>query len=140
MNYDRIKNIFVDLYEELCETFDDFESDFNETIGNNRSIQKPNFYPERNDVVSYFEKITESEEAVENFIREILAPSVRARSRFDVSSSYHYIIAKETMTSHILVGRDPAVNYNAFIKKLAIEFKLYKKDIHDLIRAENNIE
>ena len=139
MNYDRIKNIFVDLYEELCETFDDFESDFNEAIGN-RAVPEPNFYPERNDVVSYFEKITEYKEAAENFIREILAPSVRARSRFDVSSSYHYIIAKETMTSHIIVGRDPAINYNAFIKKLALEFKLYKKDIHDLIRVENNVE
>jgi hypothetical protein len=139
MNYDRIKNIFVDLYEELCETFDDFESDFNEAIGS-RTTREPNFYPERNDVVSYFEKITESREAAENFISEILAPSVRARSRFDVSSSYHYIIAKETMTSHILVGRDPVVNYNAFVKKLATEFKLYKKDIHELIRAENNVE
>jgi hypothetical protein len=139
MNYSRIKNIFVDLYEELCETFDDFESDFSEAIGN-RALQESSLYPERTDVVCYFEKITESQEAAENFIREILAPSVRARSRFDVSSSYHYIIAKETMTNHILVGRDPAVNYNAFIKKLAIEFKLYKKDIHDLIRAENNVE
>ncbi len=139
MNYDRIKNIFVDLYEELCETFDDFESDFNKAIGN-REVQAPNFYPERNDVVGYFEKITGSKEAAENFISEILAPSVRARNRFDVSSSYHYVVARETMTSLVLVGRDTNVNYNAFIKKLATEFKLYKKDIHDLIRAENNAE
>jgi hypothetical protein len=44
------------------------------------------------------------------------------------------------MTSLVIVGRDTAVNYNAFVKKLATEFKLYKKDIHDLIKTENNAE
>jgi hypothetical protein len=139
MNYSRIKNIFVDLYDELCETFDDFEADFSEVIGN-RALQESSLYPERTDVVCYFEKITESQEAAENFIIELLAPAVRARNRFDVSSSYHTVIARETMTSLVIVGRDPAVNYNAFVKKLATGFKLYKKDIHDLIRAENDIE
>jgi hypothetical protein len=140
MNYDRIKSIFIDLYEELCDTFDDFESDFNEATCREQIIQEPNFYPERTDVVSYFEKITESKDAAEEFIKELLAPAVKARNRFDVSSSYHYIIAKETLTSHIIVGRDPTVNYNAFIKKLATDFKLYKKDVHELIRETNNIE
>lgn len=134
MNYDRIKNIFIDLYEELCDTFDDFESDFNETIGRIQVSKETCLYPERNDVANYFEKITESKETVEDFIKELLAPSVKARNRFDVSSSYHYIIAKETLTSHIIIGRDSTVNYNAFIKKLATEFKLSKKDIHELIR------
>lgn len=138
MNYSRIKNIFVDLYEELCETFDDFESDFNEAIGRDNTTQENKIYPEQSDVVSYFEKITESREAAETFIIELLAPSVKARNRFDVSSSYHYIIARETMTSQVLVGRDLTINYNAFVKKLATEFKFYKKDIHDLIKAENN--
>ena len=140
MNYDRIKSIFIDLYEELCDTFDDFESDFNEATGRERISHETNFYPERNDVVSYFEKITESREIAEAFIKELLAPSVKARNRFDVSSSYHYIIAKETLTSHIIVGRDSTVNYNAFIKKLASDFKLYKKDVHELIRETNNID
>lgn len=140
MNYDRIKSIFIDLYEELCDTFDNFESDFNEATGREQTQQETGLYPERTDVISYFEKITETKEAAEDFIRELLAPSVKARNRFDVSSSYHYIIAKETLTSHIIVGRDPAVNYNAFIKKLAINFKFYKKDVHDLIRETNSIE
>jgi hypothetical protein len=140
MNYDRIKNIFIDLYEELCDTFDNFESDFNEAIGREQILRETNFYPERADVVSYFEKITESRESAEDFIKELLAPSVKARNRFDVSSSYHYIIAKETLTSHIIIGRDSAVNYNAFIKKLVADFKLYKKDVHELIRETNNIE
>ena len=139
MNYDKIKNIFIDLYEELCDTFDDFESDFNEATGREQAQHETNLYPERNDVVSYFEKITESREMAEAFIKELLAPSVKARNRFDVSSSYHYIIAKETLTSHIIVGRDSTVNYNAFIKKLTVDFKLYKKDVHDLIRETNNI-
>lgn len=139
MNYSRIKNIFVDLYEELCETFDDFESDFAEAVGI-RVASESNLYPEQNDILGYFEKITESREAAETFIIELLAPSVKARNRFDVSSSYHYVVARETMTSLVLVGRDANVNYNAFVKKLATEFKLYKKDIHDLIRAENNAE
>lgn len=139
MNYSRIKNIFVDLYEELCETFDDFESDFNEAVGN-RILPESNLYPEQSDVLEYFEKITESREAAENFIIELLVPAVKARNRFDVSTSYHTVIAKETLTSLVIVGRDVNVNYNAFVKKLATEFKLYKKDIHDLIRAEANEE
>jgi len=140
MNYDKIKNIFIDLYEELCDTFDNFESDFNEATGREQILQETKLYPERTDVVSYFEKITESREAAEDFIKELLAPSVRARNRFDVSSSYHYIVAKETLTSHIVVGRDSTVNYNAFIKKVAADFKLYKKDVHELIRETNNVE
>jgi hypothetical protein len=40
MNYDRIKNIFIDLYEELCDTFDAFESDFNEAIGREQNYRK----------------------------------------------------------------------------------------------------
>lgn len=139
MNYSRIKNIFVDLYEELCETFDDFESDFTAAVGI-RVTSESNLYPEQSDILSYFEKITESREAAETFICEHLAPSVKARNRFDVSSSYHYVVARETMTSLVLVGRDTNVNYNAFVKKLATEFKLYKKDIHDLIRSENETE
>lgn len=140
MNYDRIKNIFIDLYEELCDTFDDFESDFNEAAGRERIPYETSLYPERNDVIRYFENITGSREAAEEFIKKLLAPSVKARNKFDVSSSYHYIIAKETLTSHIIVGRDSTVNYNAFIKKLAADFKLYKKDVHELIRETNNIE
>jgi len=140
MNYDRIKSIFIDLYEELCDTFDDFESDFNEATGHEQILHETQLYPEQNDVVSYFEKITESRETAEAFIKELLAPAVKARNRFDVSSSYHYIIAKETLTSHIIVGRDSTVNYNAFIKKLTSDFKLYKKDLHELIRETNNVE
>jgi hypothetical protein len=140
MNYDRIKNIFIDLYEELCDTFDAFESDFNEAIGREQKLQERTLYPEQSDVVSYFEKITASKEAAENFIKELLAPAVKARNKYDVSSSYHYLIAKETMASHIIVGKDPAVNYNTFIKKLATDFKLYKKDVHELIRETNNIK
>jgi hypothetical protein len=138
VNYDRIKDIFVNLYEELCDTFDAFESDFSEVIGQ-EVIYQSKLYPEQNDVIKYFEKITETREAAECFIRELLAPAVKARNKFDVSSSYHYLIAKETLASHIIVGKDSAVNYNAFIKKLTTEFKLYKKDVHELIKETNNI-
>jgi hypothetical protein len=140
MNYDRIKTIFIDLYEELCDTFDNFEFDFYEATEHEQISQKNTLYPEQSDVVSYFEKITASKEAAEDFIKELLAPAVKARNKFDVSSSYHYLIAKETMASHLIVGKDPAVNYNAFRKKLTTNFKLYKKDIHELIRETNNIK
>lgn len=139
MNYDRIKTIFIDLYEELCDTFDNFETDFNEAIGQ-EVITQNKLYPEQNDVIEYFEKITETREVTEEFIRNLLAPAVKGRNKFDVSSSYHYLLAKETLASHILIGRDSRVNYNAFIKKLTTEFKFYKKDIHELIKETNNME
>lgn len=137
MNYDRIKNIFVDLYEELSETFDNFESDFAEAVGK-RVVQKPNIVIIRDghdEIVEYFEKITQSKEAVESFIKEQLAPAVNARQRFDVSSSYHYIVAKETRNSNIEVGRNIQANYAAFKRKLRTEFKLSQTDIHNLIRS-----
>lgn len=138
MNYDRIKNIFIDLYEELSETFDNFETDFAEAIG--KSIaQKPNIVIVRNEhqdeIIEYFEKITQSREIVESFIKEQLTPAVKARQRFDVSSSYHYIVAKETRNSNIEVGRTIQANYAAFKRKLKISFGMSQSDIHELIRS-----
>lgn len=136
MNYDRIKNIFIDLYEELCETFDDFESDFNDAVGRQQATQKQNAYPEHDDFIKYFEKITASREAAESFIKK-LAPSVKARQRFDVSSSYHYLVAKDTRSSNIEIGRNIAVNYAAFKRKLVSAYGITQKDIHALIKAVN---
>lgn len=130
MNYDRIKNIFVDLYKELCDTFDDFESDFAELVG-----QPIPVYDESTKIVKYFLEITQSLETVESFIKEQLAPAVKARQKFDVSSSYHYIIAKETRTSNIEVGRNSKANYAAFKRTLLGTFGLTQKDIHELIRT-----
>lgn len=138
MNYDRIKNIFIDLYEELNETFDNFESDFAEAIGKS-APQKPNIVIIRNDhqdeIVEYFEKITQSREVVESFIKEQLAPAVKARQRFDVGSSYHQIVANETRNSNIEVGRTIQANYAAFKRKLRTEFKISQSDLHELIRS-----
>jgi hypothetical protein len=137
MNYDRIKNIFIDLYTELSETFDNFESDFAEAV-NKPMPQKPNIVIIRDthdEIVEYFEKITQSREVVESFIKEKLAPAVKARQKFDVSSSYHYIVAKETRNSNIEVGRASQANYAAFKRKLRVEFKISQTDIHDLIRS-----
>ena len=138
MNYDRIKNIFIDLYEELSETFDNFESDFAEAIGK-PVPQKPNIVIIRNDhqdeIVEYFEKITQSREVVESFIKEQLAPAVKARQRFDVGSSYHQIVANETRNSNIEVGRTIQANYAAFKRKLRTDFKISQSDLHELIRS-----
>ena len=137
MNYDRIKNIFIDLYRELSETFDNFEADFSEAV--DRPVpQKPNIVIIReghDEIIEYFEKITQSRETVESFIKEQLAPAVKARQRFDVSSSYHYIIAKETRNSNIEVDRTVQANYAAFKRKLRTDFKMSQTDIHELIRS-----
>ena len=74
MNYDRIKNILIDLYKELNETFDNFEADFAEAIGK-QIPAKPTiiFMREGHDeIVEYFEKITQSKETVETFVKELL--------------------------------------------------------------------
>lgn len=137
MNYNRIKNIFVDLYTELSETFDNFESDFAEAI-NQPVPQKQNImiiHDTHEEIIEYFEQITKSQEAAESFIKEQLAPAVKARQKFDVSSSYHYVVAKETRNSNIEVGRMPQANYAAFKRKLRTEFKMSQTAIHDLIRA-----
>ena len=137
MNYDRIKNIFVDLYEELSETFDNFESDFAEAVGK-RAVQKPNIVIIRDghdEIVEYFEKITQSKEEVESFIKDKLAPAVKARQRFDVGSSYHQIVTNETRNSNIEVGRTIQANYAAFKRKLRAEFKISQADLHELIRS-----
>lgn len=138
MNYNRIKNIMIDLYKELSETFDTFESDFTEAI-NLQIASKPSIIIIRGsheEIVEYFEKITQSREAVESFIKEQLAPAVKARHKFDVSSSYHYVVAKETSNSNIEVGRNIQANYAAFKKKLNDSFDITRKDLHELIRTE----
>lgn len=138
MNYERIKNIIVDLYKELNETFDAFESDFAEAI-NRQIVQKPKIIIIREgheEIVEYFEKITQSREAVESFIKEQLAPAVKTRHKFDVSSSYHHVVAKETSNSNIEVGRNTQANYAAFKKKLNSSFNITRKDLHELIRTE----
>lgn len=138
MNYDRIKNIFIDLYNELNETFDNFELDFAEAIGKS-APQKPNIVIIRNDhqdeIIEYFEKITQSREVVESFIKDQLAPAVKARQRFDVGSSYHQIVANETRNSNIEVGRTIQANYAAFKRKLRTDFKISQADLHGLIRS-----
>ena len=137
MNYERIKNILIDLYKELSETFDSFETDFAESI--NQSIaQKPTIIIVRDghdEIVEYFEKITQSKEAVETFIKEQLAPAVKARHKFDVSSSYHYVVAKETGNSVIEVGRNIQANYATFKRKISTSFGIAQKDLHELVRA-----
>lgn len=141
MNYNRVKFLFIELYKELCETFDDFESDFASATGR-LPIQKESGsivmtpQEEIDEVTEYFEKITQSREAVESFIKK-LAPSVKARQRFDVSSSYHYLVAKETRSGNIEIGRNVAVNYAAFKRKLASVYGMTQKDIHTLIKAVN---
>jgi hypothetical protein len=141
MNYNRVKFLFIELYKELCETFDDFEADFATAI-RPASVQKEPCLvviasqEESDKVTEYFEKITQSREAVESFIKK-LAPSVKARQRFDVSSSYHYLVAKETRSGNIEIGRNTAVNYAAFKRKLASAYGMTQKDIHALIKAVN---
>ena len=131
MNYDRIKSIFIELYDELCETFDTFESDFKDAIGQEQPLQvvetSNGQYQDTAVKLEYFEKITESKATVEKFIKESLAPLANARSRFDISNSYHQVIARETATSVIKVSRDPAVNYTAFKRRLAMKFNIYRK-------------
>lgn len=131
MNYDRIKNIFVDLYRELCETFDDFADDFSELI----ELPPVPVYNESTKIAEYFLTITQSAEAIEKFIQEQLAPAVKARQKFDVSSSYHYVVAKATRTSILDAGRSSKANYAAFKLALLSDFGLTQRDIHDLIRA-----
>ena len=138
MNYDRVKYLFIELYKEFGKTFDNFESDFANTI-NKQIIQKPKIiivHDTYDEIVNYFEKITHSREAVECFIKK-LAPSVKARQRFDVSSSYHYLVAKETKTSNIEIGRNAEANYAAFKRKLLATYQITQKDIHALIKAAN---
>ena len=142
MNYDRIKSIFIALYDELCETFDTFELDFKTAIGQEQleHITNTSEGPEQDAIakLTYFEKITESKETAEKFIKEVLAPLANTRSRFDLSNSYHQVVARETATSVIKVSRDPAVNYTAFKRKLAMNFRVYKKDILNLVKNLNN--
>ena len=136
MNYNRIKNIFIDLYKELSETFSNFEADFAEAIGKDitKKINITILRDSHEEIIEYFEKITQSRETIESFIKEQLAPAVKARQRFDVSSSYHYVVAKETKNSNIEVGRTIQANYAAFKRKLRTEFKISQADLHELIR------
>jgi hypothetical protein len=140
MNYDRIRDIFIDLYKELSETFDNFEVDFADAIDKPVPSKPTIIYVRESneEIIEYFEKITQSKETAETFIKEQLAPAVQTRQRFDVSSSYHHVIARETKSNNVEVGRTLQANYTAFKIKLKTAFGIAQRDIHELIRSAYN--
>lgn len=103
--------------------------------GNYTGITKSVYTVE--DAIKYFNEITSSKEAIESFLKEKVAPYVKARKTFDVSSSYHSAFAKEVKTSAIEIGRNAAVNYAAFKDILFTDFGYTKKDIFTLIKSGN---
>ena len=85
--------------------------------------------------VEYFNKITSSLEAAVSFVKEKLAPYVNARQKFDISSCYAMVLAKETSGNHVNIGKDTALNYNAFVDKTSNAYGLLKKDIAHFIKT-----
>lgn len=80
----------------------------------------------------YFAAITKSKEAIYAFIEKLLAPAVKGRARFDISSSYHTVLTKNTNADIINIGHNIHVNYEAFLKKLA-SFDITKNKLKSLI-------
>lgn len=85
----------------------------------------------------YFNDITSSVAAISAFVKDQLIPYVNNRQRFDPSSSYSSILAKNTTSgSNVDILRNSSVNYKAFLAKIST-FGITRADLLNFIKTGN---
>ena len=104
--------------------------EFNEYIGSLPKAKTAKMSPE-----DFFKLITESEEAVNKFIKELLSPAVKGRSKFDMRTSYHGVMAACTNADNLSITKNSACNFTAFIAAILHEFRITRFELKALIEA-----
>lgn len=85
----------------------------------------------------YFNDITSSVAAISAFVKDQLIPYTNNRQRFDPSSSYSSILAKNTTSgSNVDILRNSSVNYKAFLAKIST-FGITRADLLNFIKTGN---
>lgn len=85
----------------------------------------------------YFDNITSSIEAITTFVKNKLIPYVNSKQRFDPSSCYSSILARDTSSgSNVAILRNPSINYKAFLAKLGT-FGITRADLLNFIKTGN---
>ena len=80
--------------------------EFNDYIESTPKVKAAKMPPE-----DFFNLITETEETVNKFIKELLSPAVKGRSTFDLRTAYHGVIAAYTNADNLSVTKNRACNF-----------------------------
>ena len=104
--------------------------EFNEYISSLPKVKAAKMPPEE-----FFKLITETEEITKKFIKELFAPAVKGRSKFDMRTSYHGVIAAYTNADNLSVTKNHACNFTAFTAAILHKFRITKLELKALIEA-----
>lgn len=104
--------------------------EFNDYITSLPKVKAAKMPPEE-----FFKLITETEEATKKFIKELLSPAAKGRSKFDMRTSYHCVLAAYTNADNLSVTKNKACNFTAFSAAILHKFRITKLELKALIEA-----
>ena len=85
----------------------------------------------------FFKVIIDTEETVNKFIKELLAPAAKGRATFDLRTSYHGVIAAYTNSDNLSITKNPICNFTAFSAAILHKFRITKLELKALVEAGN---
>lgn len=85
----------------------------------------------------FFKAITGTEKLVKKFIKELLAPAVKGRANFDITTAYHGVIAANSNADNLSVTRNPACNFAAFSELISQKFSINRGELRELVKNGN---
>ena len=104
--------------------------EFNEYISSLPKVKAAKMPPEE-----FFKLIAETEETTKKFIKELLSPAAKGRSKFDMRTSYHCVLAAYTNADNLSVTKNKACNFTAFSAAILHKFRITKLELKALIEA-----
>lgn len=81
----------------------------------------------------FFNLIIETEETVNNFIKELFAPAVKGRASLNLSTSYHGVIAAYTNDDSSNITKNRICNFTAFSAAILHKFRITRLELKALI-------
>ncbi len=106
--------------------------EFNEYVKNLPKAKATKMPPE-----DFFNLITETEEAVNKFIKELLSPAVKGRATLDLRTSYHGVLAAYTNADNLTVTKNNSCNFTAFAAAALHKFRITKVELMALVDSGN---
>jgi hypothetical protein len=104
--------------------------EFNEYVNSLPKVKAAKMPPEE-----FFKLVVETEDTTKKFIKELLSPAVKGRSKFDMRTSYHCVMAAYTNADNLSVTKNQACNFTAFVAAILHKFRITKLELKALIEA-----
>lgn len=103
--------------------------EFNEYISSLPKAKVDKMQPE-----IFFKLITESEETLRKFIKELLSPAVKGRANFDLRTSYHGVLAAYTSLDNLSITKNESCNFTTFLYVLLHEYSIDRNALKLLVK------